>query len=342
MVLRVGINGFGRIGRLVCRAIAENHSDIEVVGINNPGVNPENMAYLFKNDSVHGKFKGEVIYTEDELIINEMVIKIFGERNPANIPWEAVSAEYICESTGLFRTFETASKHLLSGAKKVIISAPSKDENVPMFVKGVNEEKYNSDMLVVSNASCTTNCLAPLVKVLNTYFSIDEALMTTIHASTSTQTTVDGYSKVRGNVRIGRNMNNIIPTSTGAAEAVSKVIPELEGKMTGLALRVPVSNVSIVDLTVRFHHDTSYENIIQALKNESMTSLKGILAVEYEPLVSQDFVHNSHSSIVDVKAGIELNSKFFKILSWYDNEWGYSNRLVELMKHMYEVDNLEK
>ena len=271
MVLRIGINGFGRIGRLVCRAIVENHPEIKIVGINNPGVNPENMAYLFKHDSVHGKYKGEVIFTEDELIINNRVIKIFGERNPENIPWDEVSAEYICESTGIFRTFETASKHLLSGAKKVIISAPSKDENINMFVMGVNEEKYNPNMLVVSNASCTTNCLAPLVKVLNTYFSIDEALMTTVHANTSTQPTVDGYPRGSSNMRIGRSMNNIIPTSTGAADAVGKVIPELEGKMTGLALRVPVSNVSIVDLTVRFHHDTSYENIIEAFRNEERT-----------------------------------------------------------------------
>ena len=336
MVLTVGINGFGRIGRLVCRAIVENHPEIKITGINNPGVTPEKMAYLFKNDSVHGKYKGKVIFTDVELIIDNMVIKVFGCKNPENIPWDEVSAEYICESTGIFRTYDMASKHLLSGAKKVIISAPSKDENVPMFVMGVNHREAKSSDTIVSNASCTTNCLAPIAKVLNDNFGIEEGLMTTVHAATATQFTVDGPS--RKDFRGGRSsLLNIIPSSTGAAKAVTKVIPSLEGKLTGMAFRIPTANVSVVDLTVRLNKKTSYEEIKNSMLDASKNDLNGILGYCDDPVVSQDFIGDKRTSIFDANAGMELNSNFFKIISWYDNECGYSNKLLDLSKHIFSI-----
>jgi len=332
--IRIGINGFGRIGRLVARAALKNPL-IEIVGINDPFIDPEYMVYMFKRDSVHGSFTGEVGHDASNLIVNGNSVKIFDKKAPEEIPWGSIGADYVVESTGVFLSIDKASAHIKAGAKKVVVSAPSPD--APMFVMGVNEGKYTSDMSVVSNASCTTNCLAPLAKVVHDNFGILEGLMTTVHATTATQKTVDGPSKKdwRGGRGAG---NNIIPSSTGAAKAVGKVIPELNGKLTGMAFRVPVPDVSVVDLTVRLAKDASYEDVKAAIKAASEGSLKGILGYTEEELVSSDFIGDDRSSIFDAKAGIALNKNFVKLISWYDNEWGYSNRVVDLVEHMSKVD----
>merc|ERR1712228_877567 len=330
MVVKVGINGFGRIGRLVCRA-AFDHPDIEVVAVNDPFIDLDYMVYMFKYDSTHGRYKGEVTKGDGCLMIDGKKITVFNSMNPAEIPWSTAGAEYIVESTGVFTTIDKASAHFKGGAKKVIISAPSAD--APMFVCGVNLEKYSSDMKVVSNASCTTNCLAPVAKVMHDNFEILEGLMTTVHATTATQKTVDGPSAK--DWRGGRGAaQNIIPSSTGAAKAVGKVIPELNGKLTGMAFRVPTPNVSVVDLTVRLNKETSYEEICAKIKEAANGPMKGVLEYTEDQVVSTDFVGDTHSSIFDAKAGIMLSSTFVKLVSWYDNEYGYSNRVIDLIKFM--------
>ncbi len=337
--IKIGINGFGRIGRLVCRAALER-DNVEIVAINDPFVDIEYMIYLFKYDSVHGAFDGNINIVNNKLVINDNAITIFSEKDPSNIKWGSVNADYICESTGVFRTSESARKHLEGGAKKVIISAPAKDEDTPTFVMGVNHNEYNKEYNIVSNASCTTNCLAPLAKVLDDNFGIEEGLMTTVHATTSNQLTVDGPSRGGKDWRAGRCASqNIIPASTGAAKAVGIVLPQLKGKLTGLALRVPVPDISIVDLSVKLKKETSYKEIVEVIKKESNNSMKGILGYTEDSVVSQDFVNDKRSSILDINGGIELNSKFYKLLSWYDNECGYSNRLVDLIIHMHSIDN---
>ncbi|WP_045802628.1 type I glyceraldehyde-3-phosphate dehydrogenase [Flagellimonas lutaonensis] len=327
--LKIGINGFGRIGRLVFRSTVKR-DNVEVVAINDL-LDVEHLAYLLKYDSVHGKFDGTVEVKDGHLVVNGKTVRITAERDPKNLKWDEVGAEIVAECTGIFTTLETAQYHIDGGAKKVVISAPSKD--APMFVMGVNHDKVKASDKIISNASCTTNCLAPLAKVLNDEFGIEEGLMTTVHATTATQLTVDGPSKK--DYRGGRSaMINIIPASTGAAKAVTKVIPELEGKLTGMAFRVPTADVSVVDLTVRLEKETSYEEIKKAFKRASEGSLKGILGYTEEAVVSQDFVGDARTSIFDAGAGIELNSKFFKVVSWYDNEAGYSNKLVDLAEHV--------
>jgi len=330
MPMQLGINGFGRIGRLVCRAAVDN-PDAEVVAVNDPFLSIDYAAYLFKHDSVHGGYKGEVSIDGDCLVVNGKKIKFFAARNPEDIPWGSVGAETVCESTGVFTTIETAGRHLQGGCKRVIISAPSAD--APMYVMGVNHETYDG-ATVLSNASCTTNCLAPLAKVLNDKFGIVEGLMTTIHAGTANQLVVDGPSKGGKDWRAGRcALNNLIPASTGAAKAVGKVIPELNGKLTGMAVRVPTADVSLVDLTIRTEKACTGAEIKAALKEASEGELKGILGYTDESVVSQDFVSDKRSSIVDGDACIHLNDNFHKIISWYDNEFGYSNRLVDLAIH---------
>jgi glyceraldehyde 3-phosphate dehydrogenase len=326
-MIKIGINGFGRIGRLAFReAIKRN---IDVVAINDL-LTPEHLAYLLKYDSVHGRFDGEISVKDGMLIVNGMDIRVTAEKDPTQLKWNEVGAEYVIEATGLFTDKAKAELHLQAGAKKVIISAPSAD--APMFVMGVNHDKLTKDDHVFSNASCTTNCLAPLAKVVNDHFGIVEGLMTTIHSTTATQLTVDGPS--RKDFRGGRSaLLNIIPASTGAAKAVGKVIPELNGKLTGMSMRVPTANVSVVDLTVKLAKETSYEEIMKVLKNASETSLKGILGFTDEDVVSQDFMGCTKTSIVDAKAGIGLNSTFFKLVSWYDNEYGYSTKLIEMLVH---------
>merc|ERR1712128_254257 len=334
---KIGINGFGRIGRLVLRAAVQKGA--EVVAINDPFIDLDYMVYMFKHDSTHfGYHRGdvEVKMTKcGKLSVNGKAIKVFAERDPKSIPWGSAGADYVVESTGVFTTTEKASAHLQGGAKKVIISAPSAD--APMFVMGVNEDAYNSDMKVVSNASCTTNCLAPISKVINDNFGILEGLMTTVHACTATQKTVDGPSGK--DWRGGRGAaQNIIPSSTGAAKAVGKVIPELNGKLTGMAFRVPTPDVSVVDLTVRIEKEASYEEICAKLKEASEGSMKGILGYTDEDLVSSDFIGDDRSSIFDAKAGIQLNKTFVKLVSWYDNEMGYSNRVIDLITYMQQQD----
>ena len=330
--LKVGINGFGRIGRLVFRAIAKRDG-VEVVAINDL-LDVEHLAYLLQYDSVHGRFDGTISVKDGNLVVNGKTVRITAERDPKNIKWDAVGAEMVAECTGIFTTLETAQYHIDGGAKKVVISAPSKD--APMFVMGVNHKDVKASDTIVSNASCTTKCLAPLAKVLNDSFGIEEALMTTVHATTATQLTVDGPS--RKDWRGGRSaMLNIIPASTGAAKAVTKVIPALEGKLTGMAFRVPTADVSVVDLTVRLEKETSYEEIKKAFKAASEGPLKGILGYTEEAVVSQDFVSDPRTSIFDAGAGIELNSKFFKVISWYDNEAGYSNKLVDLAQYVHAL-----
>jgi len=327
MVMKLGINGFGRIGRLVMRAALDN-PDSTVVAINDPFLTLDYAAYMFKHDSVHGTVTEDVSYDEKEkcLIIGKTKVRFFAERNPADIPWGSVGAEIVCESTGIFTTIEKAGEHLKGGAKRVVISAPSAD--APMYVMGVNHTEY-AGATIFSNASCTTNCLAPLAKVIHEKFGIEEGLMTTVHASTATQLVVDGPS--RKDWRGGRSaMMNMIPSSTGAAKAVGKVIPSLNGKLTGMAVRVPTPDVSMVDLTVRTTKAVSGKDLLAALKEASEGELKGILGYTDQPVVSQDFVHDSRSSIVDATAGITLSDNFHKVISWYDNEWGYSNRLVDL------------
>jgi len=327
--LKIGINGFGRIGRLVFRATVER-DDVDVVAINDL-LDVEHLAYLLKYDSVHGRFNGEVEVKDGHLVVNGKTIRITAERDPKNLQWDAVGAEVVAECTGIFTTLEMAQSHIDGGAKKVVISAPSKD--APMFVMGVNHQDVKASDTIVSNASCTTNCLAPVAKVLNDHFGIQEGLMTTVHATTATQLTVDGPS--RKDYRGGRSaMLNIIPASTGAAKAVTKVIPALQGKLTGMAFRVPTADVSVVDLTVKLEKATSYEEIKQVMKAESEGAFKGILGYTDESVVSQDFIGDKRTSIFDAGAGIELNSQFFKIISWYDNEAGYSNKLVDLAQHI--------
>ncbi len=335
MAIKVGINGFGRIGRLVFRASVSNPS-IEVVGINDPFIDPEYMVYMLKYDTVHGRFNGTVEYEENAIIVNGKKIAVYAAMNPAEIPWSACGADYVVESTGVFTTTEKASAHFAGGAKKVVISAPSAD--APMFVMGVNQDAYNSDMKVVSNASCTTNCLAPLAKVVDDNFGIIEGLMTTVHATTATQKTVDGPSKK--DWRGGRGAAfNIIPSSTGAAKAVGKVIPKLNGKLTGMAFRVPTADVSVVDLTVRLEKAATYDDIKAAMKAASEGELAGILGYTEEKVVSSDFIGDARTSIFDADAGIMLSPNFVKLVSWYDNEWGYSNKVLMLIEHMAKVDN---
>merc|ERR1712079_469525 len=331
---KIGINGFGRIGRLVLRAAVEKGAT--VVAINDPFIPLDYMVYMFKYDSTHGKFKGDVKEDGKFLIVNGMKITVFNERDPTAIAWASAGAEYIVESTGVFTTTVAASAHTKGGAKKVIISAPSAD--APMFVMGVNHETYDKSLTVVSNASCTTNCLAPLAKVINDSFGIEEGLMTTVHATTATQKTVDGPSGK--DWRGGRGAaQNIIPSSTGAAKAVGKVIPELNGKLTGMAFRVPTPDVSVVDLTVRLGKETTYEDICAKMKEAAEGKMKGYLDYTEDQVVSTDFVGDTHSSIFDAKAGIMLSSTFVKLVSWYDNEYGYSNRVIDLIKFMQSKDN---
>mmetsp|Transcript_19795 Transcript_19795/g.33958 ORF Transcript_19795/g.33958 Transcript_19795/m.33958 type:complete len:338 (-) Transcript_19795:323-1336(-) len=331
---KIGINGFGRIGRLVLRAALEKKT-VEVVAINDPFIALDYMVYMFKYDSVHGIYPGTVEIKDGKMVVDGHAMAVYGCRDPNEIPWGKEGADYVVESTGVFTTVDKANAHLKGGAKKVVISAPSAD--APMFVCGVNEGKYKSDMTVVSNASCTTNCLAPLTKVINDKFGIEEGLMTTVHATTATQKTVDGPSQKdwRGGRGAGQN---IIPSSTGAAKAVGKVIPELNGKLTGMAFRVPTPDVSVVDLTVRLKTATTYEEIKKAIKEASEGPLKGILGYTEDSVVSTDFVHDPRSSIFDADAGIMLSPTFVKLVSWYDNEWGYSNRVVDLLAHMAKVD----
>lgn len=334
MAVKVGINGFGRIGRLVFRA-AINNPDVQIKGINDPFIDLEYLKYMLTYDTVHGKFEGTVSTEGGKLVVNGQEIAFFAEKDPAAINWASCGAEYIVESTGVFTTTEKAGAHFAGGAKKVVISAPSND--APMFVMGVNNNKYTSDMKVVSNASCTTNCLAPLAKVINDNFGIVEGLMTTVHAATNTQKTVDAPSNK--DWRGGRSiLGNIIPSSTGAAKAVGKVIPELNGKLTGMAFRVPTVDVSVVDLTCRLEKAASYEEIKAAVKKASETELKGVLGYTEDDVVSTDFIHDARTSIFDAKAGIALNGNFVKLVSWYDNEWGYSNKVVDLLVHMAKVD----
>ena len=332
MSIKIGINGFGRIGRLVFRSAIEN-DDFKVMCINDL-LEVEHLAYLLKYDSVHGIFNGSVETVNGNLIVNGKTITVSSEKNPELIKWGDMSVDVVAECTGLFTTKEKAGLHINGGCKKVVISAPSSD--VPMFVMGVNHKNVNGNDLVVSNASCTTNCLAPIAKVLNDNFLIEEGLMTTVHAVTATQFTVDGPSKK--DYRGGRSsLLNIIPSSTGAAKAVTKVIPSLEGKLTGMAFRIPTANVSVVDLTVRLKKDTSYEEIKKVMLKASENELTGILGYSDEPVVSQDFIGDKRTSIFDASAGMELNSNFFKIISWYDNECGYSNKLLDLAKHIHTI-----
>ena len=332
-MIKVGINGFGRIGRLVFRA-AQERNDVQIVAVNDPFLDLDYLIYMLKYDTVHGQFKGTAENVNGKLVINGKEVAFFAEKDPAAIGWGASGADYVVESTGVFTTTEKAGLHLKGGAKKVVISAPSAD--APMFVCGVNLEKYTKDMDVVSNASCTTNCLAPLAKVINDNFGIVEGLMTTVHAATNTQKTVDAPSSK--DWRGGRSiLGNIIPSSTGAAKAVGKVIPALNGKLTGMAFRVPTADVSVVDLTVRLEKAASYDEIKAAIKKASENELKGILGYTEDSVVSTDFVHETRTSVFDAGAGIALNGNFVKLVSWYDNEWGYSSKVLDLIAHMDSV-----
>lgn len=334
-MVKVGINGFGRIGRLVMRVSLERDG-VDVVAVNDPFIDVEYMKYMLTYDTIHGKYNADIKIEGNDLVINGKTVKVFNCMEPSEIPWGEVGAEYVVESSGVFTTTEKASAHLKGGAKKVVISAPSKDAK--MFVMGVNNDEYTSDMDIVSNASCTTNCLAPLAKVVNDNFGIVEGLMTTVHSVTATQKTVDGPSKK--DWRGGRAATyNIIPSSTGAAKAVGKVIPSLDGKLTGMSFRVPTLDVSVVDLTCRLEKNATYEEIVEAIKKACDTDLKGIMSWTDEDVVSSDFISDPHTSIFDVKAGIALNDNFVKLVSWYDNEWGYSNKIVDLITHMYSVDH---
>ncbi|EZG88396.1 glyceraldehyde-3-phosphate dehydrogenase [Gregarina niphandrodes] len=333
MVAKLGINGFGRIGRLVFRASLEK-ADLEPVAINEPFMDLEYMMYQLKYDTVHGRFPGTVEAKGDKLVVNGKEITVFREKEPSNIAWGSANVDIVCESTGIFTTQELAAKHLAGGAKKVIISAPPKDA-VPMFVMGVNHTEYKPEINVLSNASCTTNCLAPLAKVVHEAFGIKEGLMTTVHSLTANQLTVDGPSRGGKDWRAGRSAGvNIIPSSTGAAKAVGKVIPSLNGKLTGMAIRVPTVDVSVVDLTCSLEKPASYDEIIEVIKKAADGPMKGVLAYTDHDAVSSDFIHDKASSTVDIKAGISLNPTFVKLISWYDNEWGYSNRLCDLAAHV--------
>ena len=334
MTIRVGINGFGRIGRLVFRA-AQERNDIEIVGINDL-IDVEYMAYILRYDTMHGQFKGSVEVKDGKLVVNGKSIRVTAEKDPANLKWNEVGADYVVESTGLFLTKEKAQGHIAAGAKYVVMSAPSKDDT-PMFVCGVNTDSYVKGTQFVSNASCTTNCLAPIAKVLNDVFGIEDGLMTTVHSTTATQKTVDGPSVK--DWRGGRAASgNIIPSSTGAAKAVGKVIPSLNGKLTGMSFRVPTLDVSVVDLTVNLKKAASYEEICAAMKKASEGELKGILGYTEDDVVSSDFLGDSRTSIFDAKAGIQLTPTFVKVVSWYDNEWGYSNKVLDLVAHMAKVN----
>ncbi|KAK9781064.1 putative Glyceraldehyde-3-phosphate dehydrogenase [Seiridium cardinale] len=333
-MVKVGINGFGRIGRIVFRNAVE-HPEIEIVAVNDPFIEPKYAEYMLKYDSTHGQFKGDIKVEGSDLVINGKTVKFYTERDPAAIPWKDTGAEYIVESTGVFTTTDKASAHLKGGAKKVIISAPSAD--APMYVMGVNEKTYDGKADVISNASCTTNCLAPLAKVVHDKFTIIEGLMTTVHSYTATQKTVDGPSAK--DWRGGRTAaQNIIPSSTGAAKAVGKVIPDLNGKLTGMSMRVPTPNVSVVDLTVRIEKGASYDEIKEAIKEAANGPLKGVLAYTEDDVVSTDMIGNTNSSIFDAKAGISLNKNFVKLVSWYDNEWGYSRRVLDLLAYVAKAD----
>lgn len=332
--IKVGINGFGRIGRLVFRVLSEREN-VEVVGINDL-VEADYLAYMLKYDSVHGQFKGEIAVENNQLIVNGNKIRVTAEKDPANLKWNEIGADYIIEATGIFMTKETAGKHLEAGAKKVILTGPSKDDS-PMFVMGVNHDKLTTDDTIISNASCTTNCIAPLAKVIDDNFGILEGLMTTVHATTATQKTVDAPSNK--DWRGGRSaMVNIIPSSTGAAKAVGKVIPELNGKLTGMSFRVPTVDVSVVDFTVRLEKETTYEDIKKVMKEVSNGEMKGILGYTEEAVVSQDFVGDTRTCIFDAEAGIMLSPTFVKLIAWYDNEMGYSNKVVDLLQHMASLD----
>ena len=336
VMIKVGINGFGRIGSLAFRAAVKS-DDIEVVGINAPGKSAGQLAYAVKFDTVHGRFDADVSYNDEEklLIVDGKSFPILDSRDPSELPWGELGAEYVLECTGKFLTKADAQPHIDAGAKVVVMSGPAKDDT-PMFVCGVNLDKYTPDMQFVSNASCTTNCLAPLAKVINDNFGIVEGLMTTVHASTATQSVVDGFSKK--NWRLGRSVyNNIIPTSTGAAKAVGKVIPELKGKLTGTSMRIPAGDVSIVDLTVRLEKGASYDEICAAVKAASEGPMKGILEYVDEEVVSSDFRTDAHTSIFDAKAGLALNDNFVKLMAWYDNEWGFSNKMLDLTRHIDSV-----
>lgn len=335
MRIKVGINGFGRIGRLVFR-IAANNPEFEIVGINDPFIGADYMAYMLKYDTVHGRFDGKAESRDGKLVVNGKAVSVYECMKPEEIPWKECGAEYIVEATGKFKSLDTACAHFVGGAKKVVISAPSND--APMFVMGVNHNSYRKDMNIVSNASCTTNCLAPLAKVIHDHFGIIEGLMTTVHATTATQLTVDGPSKK--DWRGGRAASqNIIPSSTGAASAVAKVIPSLEGKLTGMALRVPTADVSVVDLTCRIEKAASYDEIKAVMKAAAESpEWKGILGYTDEDVVSSDFISDSHTSVFDADAGIGLNDHFVKLIAWYDNEWGYSCKILDLIAHMAEVD----
>jgi glyceraldehyde 3-phosphate dehydrogenase len=328
--MKIGINGFGRIGRLAFRA-AIDRPNVEIVGINDL-VEPDYMAYMLKYDSTHGQFKGTIAVEGGHLVVNGKTIRVTAEKDPANLKWNEVGAEVIIESTGLFLTQESAQKHIDAGAKKVVMSAPAKDDT-PTFVMGVNHKQLKADQHIVSNASCTTNCLAPIAKVLNDKFGIEEGLMSTIHAVTATQKTVDGPSAK--DWRGGRGAyQNIIPSSTGAAKAVGLVLPELKGKLTGMSFRVPVADVSVVDLTVRLKNPATYEDVKAAMKEASEGELKGILGYTEDEVVSEDFKGDARTSIFDAKAGIALNNNFVKVVSWYDNEWGYSNKIIDLVEEI--------
>ena len=333
-MIKVAINGFGRIGRLAFRAgiVAD---DIEIVAINAPDKTPAQLAYTVKYDSVHGRFNGTVEYDDSSITVNGKRVAVVGNRNPAELPWGEMGVEYVLECTGAFLTTEKAQAHLDAGAQVVVLSGPSKDDT-PMFVCGVNLDKYTTDMKVVSNASCTTNCLAPLAKVINDNFGIVEGLMTTVHADTATQEVVDGFSKK--NWRLGRGVHgNIIPTSTGAAKAVGKVIPELKGKLTGTSMRIPSADVSIVDLTCRLEKGASYDEICAAVKAAAEGPMKGVLEYCEDEVVSSDFITDPHTSIFDAKAGLALNDNFVKLMAWYDNEWGFSCKMLDLTRHIHSV-----
>ena len=336
MGIKVGINGFGRIGRMVFRAGLKN-PNIEFVAVNDPFMTPDYMAYMLKYDTMHGRYDGTIEYDDNSITVDGKKVLFFAEMDPKNIPWGKVGADYVVESTGVFLTKEKAQAHIDGGAKKVIMSAPSKDDT-PMFVMGVNQNTYTKDMTFVSNASCTTNCLAPIAKVLNDKFGIIEGLMTTVHATTATQKTVDGPSMK--DWRGGRaSIGNIIPSSTGAAKAVGKVIPALAGKLTGMSFRVPTLDVSVVDLTVRLEKAATYDEVKAAVKHASENELKGILGYTEDDVVSTDFTSDPRTSIFDAKAGIALNDRFMKLVSWYDNEWGYSNKIIMLIGKMAAYNN---
>ena len=338
MAIKIGINGFGRIGRLVFRVAVAQPDVFEVVAVNDPFISTDYMAYMTKYDTIHGRFEGTAEAKDGKFLVNGKEVKTFDKMNPEEIPWGEVGVEYVVESTGVFTTTEKCQGHLKAGAKKVVISAPAKDKETPTFVMGVNQDTYTADMNVVSNASCTTNCLAPLTKVIHDNFGIVEGLMTTVHATTGTQKTVDSPSKK--DWRGGRAAaGNIIPSSTGAAKACALVIPEMKGKLTGMSFRIPTLDVSVVDLTCRLEKSTTYEEICAAVKKASEGEMAGILGYTDEDVVSSDFYTDPRTSIFDAKAGIMLNPNFVKLVSWYDNEWGYSNKLLDLIKHMYSVDH---